>query len=259
MHREPPEDRRETIAYRLAEGSSLSATALAEEFGVSPDAIRRDLRALAAEGRCRRVYGGALPLSPASTPMRTRSQEAPARKAALAATAVALLRPGEFLFLDNGSTNLALAQCLPRIGLTVATNSVSIAAALADRDDLELYMLGGRVRPGIGGCVDAEAVLALQQMNIDLCILGACAVSVEEGLAAFDAVDAAFKRTALGRSRRAMLPATSEKLATRASHRVAPLEAIDTLVVEHDAAEHIDLEAIRALGVDIITAPARAE
>src|SRR4051794_27715947 len=99
MSRDPPEDRRITIAARLTDGQSLSATALAEEFGVSADAIRRDLRALAAEGRCRRVYGGALPLSPASTPMRTRSLEAPARKAALAMAAVTAIRPGEFLFL----------------------------------------------------------------------------------------------------------------------------------------------------------------
>lgn len=257
MNREPPEERRETIAARLAEGSSLSATALAEEFGVSPDAIRRDLRALAAEGRCRRVYGGALPLSPASTPMRTRSQEAPGRKAALAEAATRCIQRGDFLFLDNGSTNLALAQRLPRSGLKVATNSVSIAAILADRDDIELYLLGGLVRPGIGGCVDADAMLALQQMNIDLCFLGACAVSVEEGVSAFDAADAAFKRTVLRCSRRAALLSTSEKLATRAPHRVAPLEAIDALVVEHDAAEHIDLGAVRALGLDVVTPLAR--
>lgn len=259
MNREPPEERRETIAARLAEGCSLSATALAEEFGVSPDAIRRDLRTLAAEGRCRRVYGGALPLSPASTPMRTRSQEAPARKAALAAAAVAQIQQGAFLFLDNGSTNLALAHRLPRVGLKIATNSVSIAAALADRDDLELYMIGGPVRPGIGGCVDAEAVLALQQMNIDLCFLGACAVSVEEGISAFDAADAAFKRAALRCSRRAMLLTTSEKLATRASHRVAPLGAIDAIIVERDVAEYINLAAMRGLGIDVITADAAAE
>jgi DeoR/GlpR family transcriptional regulator of sugar metabolism len=254
MRREPPEERRETIAARLTEGRSLSATALAEEFGVSPDAIRRDLRALAAEGRCRRVYGGALSLSPASTSMRIRNQEAPTQKAALAAAAISRISPADFLLLDNGSTNLALAHRLPSMGLTVATNSVSIAAALADRDDLELHLIGGAVRAGIGGCVDAGAVLALQQMNIDLCFLGACAISLEEGISAFDPADAAFKRTALHSSRRTMLMTTSEKLATSAPHRVGPLEAVDALIVEHDAIEHIDLAAVRTLGVDVITA-----
>ena len=100
-------ERRDIIAGRLAQGQSVTAGSLAEEFSVSPDAIRRDLRALAAEGRCRRVYGGALPISPASSPIIGRVGEARERKAALAAAAVGLIRPGEFVFLDNGSTNLA--------------------------------------------------------------------------------------------------------------------------------------------------------
>ena len=65
-------ERRDIIAARLAHGQSVTAGSLAEEFSVSPDAIRRDLRALAAEGRCRRVYGGALPISPASLPITVR-------------------------------------------------------------------------------------------------------------------------------------------------------------------------------------------
>src|SRR3954453_13486799 len=113
MTREPPEERRETIATRLSEGHSLSATSLAQEFGVSPDAIRRDLRALASEGRCRRVYGGALPLAGGMTPMAARMGQDSARKPALARTAAGTIQRGEFLFLDSGSTNLALAGYLP--------------------------------------------------------------------------------------------------------------------------------------------------
>src|ERR1700734_1345039 len=104
MSMEPPMERRELIAERLAQGQAVSAGVLAKEFGVSPDAIRRDLRMLAAEGRCRRVYGGALPTSPASSPMAVRAGEAIERKLALANAAVGLIRPGEFLFLDSGST-----------------------------------------------------------------------------------------------------------------------------------------------------------
>ena len=84
MAAEPPMERREVIAERLVQGQSVSATALADEFAVSPDAIRRDLRMLAAGGRCRRVYGGALPVSPASLPMAIRAGEAPERKKVLA-------------------------------------------------------------------------------------------------------------------------------------------------------------------------------
>jgi DeoR/GlpR family transcriptional regulator of sugar metabolism len=257
-------ERRELIAERLAQGQAVNAGVLAEEFGVSPDAIRRDLRMLAADGRCRRVYGGALPTSPASSSMAVRAGEAPERKHALAEAAAELILPGEFLFLDNGSTNLALAQLLaarllpdrslPDRPLTVATNSAAIAAALADRHDLELHLTGGLVNAGVGGCVDATAILAIQRMNIDRCFLGACAVSSEEGVSAFDSADAAFKRVLLAHSRTVVIMATTEKLGTRAPHRVAALADIDCLVVEHDAAARVDVAAMAQLGIDIVPA-----
>ena len=180
MNTEIPVARRDLIAGRLAQGHAVVAASLAAEFQVSEDAIRRDLRALAAQGRCRRVYGGALPLLPGATPMAARMDENRARKQALAQAAVETIVAGEFLFLDNGSTNLALAACLPEDqGLSVATNSVDIAAALLHRDDLRLVMVGGAVDPIVGGCIDATAVLAIGHMNIDRCFLGACAVSVQ--------------------------------------------------------------------------------
>src|ERR1700748_1556574 len=113
MNQDPPIARRDEIARRLDQGESVIATTLAIEFDVSGDAIRRDLRALAAEGRCRRVYGGALPLAQATAPMLVRMEEARARKQALARKAASLIKPGQFVFLDSGSTNLALVSCLP--------------------------------------------------------------------------------------------------------------------------------------------------
>jgi DeoR/GlpR family transcriptional regulator of sugar metabolism len=245
-------ERRDIIAGRLAQGQSVAAGALAEEFSISQDAIRRDLRALAAEGRCRRVYGGALPVSPASSPITIRTGEARERKKALARAAVGLIRPGEFVFLDNGSTNLALAEILPSLELTIATNSVAIAAVLADRRDLRLYLVGGLVDSKIGGSVDATAVLAVQHMNVDRCFLGACSASVVEGVSAFDAADAAFKRALLTRSRRIVMMVTNDKLGTGAPHRVTSLDHVDSLVLEHDAATHSEFAAITRLGLDIV-------
>jgi DeoR/GlpR family transcriptional regulator of sugar metabolism len=251
---EPPMERRELVAERLAQGQSVSATGLAAEFAVSPDAIRRDLRMLAAEGRCRRVYGGALPVSPASSPMAVRAGEAIARKLALAKAAIGLIRPGEFLFLDSGSTNLALASLLPALDLIVATNSAAIAASLADRRDLRLLLTGGVVTPEIGGCVDATSVLAIQQMNIDRCFLGACAISGGEGISSFEPADALFKRALMARSGAVMIMVATEKLGTSAPHRVAALDEIDGIVVEHDAPMHADFAAMQRLDIPLVTA-----
>jgi DeoR/GlpR family transcriptional regulator of sugar metabolism len=235
MNDEIPLARRDEIANRLARGQPVVAATLAVEFNISEDAIRRDLRALAAEGRCRRVYGGALPMTPASMPMSARMNEASERKTALARAAVPLLQPGELLFLENGSTNLALVGLLPEDAeLTVATNSIDIAAAVLRRADLPLIMIGGAVTPAVGGCVDASAVQNVARLNIDRCFIGACAISSKSGISAFDLADATFKRALLDASAHSVVLTTIEKFTARASHRVAPVKAIGCLVVEHD-------------------------
>jgi DeoR/GlpR family transcriptional regulator of sugar metabolism len=244
MNHDIPLARRDQIAARLAQGQPVVAGTLATEFQVSEDAVRRDLRALAAEGLCRRVYGGALPPLPGATPMAVRMDEGRERKAALARAAVATIEPGEFLFLDSSSTNLALAAELPmEHALTVATNSVDIAAALLRRQGVRLVMVGGAVDPLVGGCIDATAVLAVGQMNIDRCFLGVCAITAEAGVCTVDAGDAAFKRALRAASRHCVAMATNDKLGLQSPHRVAPVRELDQLVVEHDA----DFKTLKAL------------
>jgi DeoR/GlpR family transcriptional regulator of sugar metabolism len=249
-----PLARRDRIAGRLAQGRSVVAADLAAEFAVSEDAIRRDLRALAAEGRCRRVYGGALPLTPATAPMALRMEAGRERKAALARAGAARVEPGEFLFLDCSSSNLELVPCLPEdAGLTVATNSVDIAAALLRRPDLRLIMVGGAVDPVVGGCVDAAATIAVARMHIDRCFLGACSVEPEAGISANDYADALFKRTLLGASRQSVVLAATDKLGACAPHAVATLREIGCLVVEADAPPPL-LEHLARAGASVLQA-----
>lgn len=249
-----PHARRDAIAVRLAAGHAVAATPLAVEFGVSEDAIRRDLRALAAQGLCRRVYGGALPLSAGSTPIATRLDEARERKDALARVAATLVQPDEMVFLDNGSTNLGIVRFLPEEqGVTIATNSIHIAAEVLKRPDLQLVMIGGAVDPVVGGCVDANAVASVAALNIDRCFLGACAVSALDGIGAFELADATFKRALRAASRHTVVLATSDKLDTRAPYRVGTIADIDRLVVEHDAPPAA-LEALAGAGTTCLKA-----
>jgi DeoR/GlpR family transcriptional regulator of sugar metabolism len=228
-------NRRETIAARLVSGQAVVAGALASEFGVSEDAIRRDLRALAAEGRCRRVYGGALPLSPASTPLAIRVGEDHASKQALARAGASAVEAGELIFLDSGSTNLALVEALPEEAqLTIVTNSPEIAAAALRRSDLSVIVVGGAADPIIGGCVDSVAVQAVAQMRFDRAFIGACAVS-PDGIAVFHYADGSFKRVVIARAASVVVLATTDKLDQRAAHHVAALDEIDLLVIEESA------------------------
>ena len=254
MHDLLPNSRREQIAARLAAGVPVVAAELAQQFQISEDAIRRDLRALAADGRCKRVYGGALPLSPAAGSLAERIPVQPQEKLSLARSAARLIEAGGLIFVDGGSTNLALVGELPENKfLTVATNSVPVANAVLHRKGLKLLMIGGQADPELGACVDADAVLAIQRMNIDHCFIGVCAISAELGLGAFHPADAVFKRVLLSRSKRATALVTVEKLETRAPHVVGPLESIHELIVPHGTPSRL-LKALAKVGLRVLLA-----
>ncbi len=251
-----PLARRDVIAARLAGGTAVVAATLAQEFDVSEDAIRRDLRALAAEGLCRRVYGGALPVTPQTQPMFARIDEARGRKQALARKAAETIRPGELLFLDAGSTNLALVEYLPEDQeLTVATNAIDIAGAVLRRPDLRLIMIGGSVDTTVGGCVDTAAVQAVTQLNVDRSFLGACAVHPTRGIGAALHADALFKRVLMDVTQRCVVLAMNSKFEARAPHRACALADVDLLVVEHDAPAAFT-QPLRAAGATLAVATA---
>jgi DeoR/GlpR family transcriptional regulator of sugar metabolism len=254
MARDLPLARRDIIAARLDEGRPVVAGALATEFGVSEDAIRRDLRALVAEGRARRAYGGALPITPGLANMAMRSGKQPEAKSRLGLAGAALIQPGDLVFLDNGSTNLALVEFLSEdLDLTVATNSVEIATAVLRRQDLPLIMIGGLADPVVGGCVDSSAVSAVSQIAIDICFVGACSVSASLGVRAFDHADALFKRSLVAGSTRTIVMATNDKFEERANFHVVNVADLHGLIVE-EACDCPELAAIELAGCAVMRA-----
>ena len=108
-----PAQRRDLLLDRLRRDGRLVAKDLAAELGVAEDSVRRDLRELAAAGLCQRVYGGALPVSPATADYAGRASVAPESKQRVAAAAVRLVHPGSTVILDGGTTALAVARSWP--------------------------------------------------------------------------------------------------------------------------------------------------
>ncbi|WP_426239250.1 DeoR/GlpR family DNA-binding transcription regulator [Pararhizobium sp. DWP1-1-3] len=233
MYIQVPLLRREEIAVRLARGQAVEASALAQEFKISEDAIRRDLRTLAAEGKCRRVYGGALPPLKDERPLPAKIVQAVTQTRELAAAAAATVLPGELLFLDAGNSNLAIVDFLRgNSSLTVATNSIDIASMVLNRGDIPLILIGGRVNAVTGACFDVAAFETVEKMNIDRCFINADAVSSQDGLSVYDHSDAAFKRAVLRRSGVRIALASLEALDRRAPYRIAKGDEIDCLIVE---------------------------
>ena len=230
-----PDERQAAILERLLRDGRVLAADLATAFDTSEDTIRRDLRDLAAAGRCRRVYGGALPASPASGPLSRRTGIAPDAKRALGRAAAALVTAGQTLLIDSGSTNMRVAEALPvDLDLTVVTNAPSVAHALAGRPRCCVVMLGGRIHPSIGGAFGARALRDLEGIRADLAFVGACGVAPDFGVSSFDAEEAEFKRRLIAVSARVAVVATRDKLGTAAPFVVAPVAALHDLVIEAD-------------------------
>jgi DeoR/GlpR family transcriptional regulator of sugar metabolism len=237
-----PAERQKEILERIRKDGRVLAADLAREFSTSEDTIRRALRDLAAQGLCTRVYGGALAISPASGTILQRKSEAIDRKLALGQKMASIIQPGQFVFIDVGSTNLAVARSLPRsFGLTVATHDPTIAAVLVDRTDLTLITIGGQVNPIIGAPVDGRALRQVLELRPDLLLLGICAMDADDGLAAFHSEDAQMKRALLERSGSVAIAVVNEKLSASAPFQVAAVDVVGDLVVEEDAPKQVVL------------------
>ena len=235
-----PAERQAEILERIRKDGRVLAIDLAREFSTSEDTIRRALRDLAAQGLCARVYGGALAISPASGSARQRRRADVDRKLALGQKMASIVQPGQFVFIDAGSTNLAVARSLPKgIGVTVATHDPAIASVLADRTDLTLITIGGQVNPRIGAAVDGQALRLILELRPDLLLLGICAVDADNGIAAFHSEDAQIKRALLERSGSVATAVLNEKLSASARFHVSAVDAVADLIIEADAPKHI--------------------
>ncbi|MFI6941699.1 DeoR/GlpR family DNA-binding transcription regulator [Streptomyces sp. NPDC050418] len=247
-------ERRDHLLALLTDEGKIVAKDVAADLGISEDSVRRDLRELAAEGRCQRVYGGALPVSPAVVDYGARQSVAPDGKRKVASVAAALVPQGGTLILDGGTTALAVARALPReLTCTVITHSPTIAAALLGHPKAELFLLGGRVFKHSAVTCGAAAVEAAQNVTADLCLLGVTGVHPEAGLTTGDAEEAAMKRALAARAADTYVLASSEKIGAASRYRVLPFTEVTGLITDADREDPV-IGQLGALGVEVLTA-----
>ena len=225
--------RRAELLRRVRAAGYLSSAAAASELGVSEMTIRRDLRELAAQGLVNRVAGGASALVPPGAPFEARRSAAPVEKLAVARAAAELLAGARVVGLDAGTTVTALAGFLPG-GLTVATHSVPVIAACAERDDLELIALGGSYHAKTRSFSGPITRAALSQLALEVAVLSAAAAG-PGGAYSADGWDADTKQGMAAVADRILLLLDSGKLDRRAPIKFLDLDQVDTVVVDSQA------------------------
>lgn len=245
-------ERHALILKQLGEEGRVLAVTLARELNVTEDTIRRDLRDLAAAGLCQKVYGGAvrMPPGPEAGTLVQRMERGQDGKSRLAATAATLVTPGSTIFLDAGSSNLAIAEALPVAPVTVLTNAPSIAARLLEQPHVDLIMLGGRIKQSLGGSVGATAMRELEHIHPDLYFIGACGVDLQAGVTAVDYEEAEFKRRLAAQSKATAVVATAAKIGAMAHYRVLPIAQLTHLIVEAETADDV-AQAYAAAGTRV--------
>lgn len=209
------------------------AKAVADDLGVSEDAIRRDLRDLADEGRLLRVYGGALPIPAADRPVRERQGVSTESKERVARRAVAGIRPGSTIILDAGTTTLAMAHLLPSgSNLTVITPSPAVALAVAEHSDARVIMIGGELARHSMVAGGALAMEAVQHLAADVFFVGVTGVDPAHGLTTGELDDAVTKRAIAARCAETIVLASEEKIGAVSRYPVLPFDAVAAVVTD---------------------------
>jgi DeoR/GlpR family transcriptional regulator of sugar metabolism len=248
--------RKQLILSRLRKDGQIVAATFSDELGLSEDTIRRDLRALAAQGLLQRVHGGALPSSPALADFATRSELQTSGKLAIARAAAALVQPGQVVFVDGGTTCQKLAQQLPpELKATVVTHSPTIAVELArsEHPHVDVVLMGGYLFKHSVVALGAATLEAINRVHADLYFMGASGIDVRAGLCTGDLEEADVKRALMARSAQTWVLASQEKLNAASPYLIAPCEAATGIVVERGTPAR-DIAAFEAIGLKVVRA-----
>ncbi|TKV28877.1 DeoR/GlpR transcriptional regulator [Arthrobacter sp. NamB2] len=243
------EERYRQISELVLADGRVTVAGLSSRFGITKETVRRDLALLEEDGVLRRVHGGAIAGSGATThepSLSSRSSQHSPEKKRIAQAALALTPDTGAVVLDAGSTTGALAELLveeARSDLSVVTHSVPIAA-LVSGAGLSVELVGGRVRALTSAAVGSSTVAHFARLRADVAFLGANGLATGFGLSTPDVDEAAVKTAIVRSARRVVLLSDSSKFNEETLVSFAQLEDIDALIT--DQAPSADLAAALA-------------
>jgi DeoR family glycerol-3-phosphate regulon repressor len=225
---------------RLAGGASRIQF-LADRLSVSEETIRRNIRALEANGLVTKVHGGVhIKDSGIEQPLHLRMHENSEAKRVIAAEVAGMIDNGDALFLDIGSTTAFIAAALQKHQqLFIVTNAVSVAHALATRNGNRVFFTGGELRSHDGGAFGMEAVTFLRRFNVRHAILTVGAVNAASGFMLHDFDEAELSREAGRRAENRIIVADSNKFGRTAPIILDPPASYDVMVTDSQPPDDI--------------------
>jgi len=228
---------------------------LCRELKVSSATVRRDLDQLEQSGAIRRVHGGAMSVeSRLDEPVFAAKASLAAReKRGIAEAALALIEPGDTIYLDGGTTVLELARLLrERTNLTVVTNSLQAAHELAGRGP-RLILIGGELRRLSQTVVGPMTRLVLQELHLDKAFMGTIGFTLKEGLTTTDPGEAFTKEMVMSRARQVFVLADSSKAGKLSFARAGGWDKVHALITDKQVDPQFAKELVKT-GIKLVRA-----
>lgn len=245
--------RHEHILIRLTSGKKVSVASIANELGVSMETVRRDLKVMEDHGLLRRIHGGAVPIAgEQDRPLHERTRMAAKEKSRIANLAIPLLKSKMTVFLDTGTTTLALARELTRVPqLTVFTNSLDIALVVSQQNRHRIHVVSGDLRYNDNALLGYDALEAVKKYSFDIALMGIGAIHQDAGLMDYEDHEAALRRVLVQHSQLSIILADYSKFGKKARIHTLPLRAIDILITNAKPSDAI-ASAIKQAEVELI-------
>jgi DeoR/GlpR family transcriptional regulator of sugar metabolism len=246
--------RKQHILDVLRRSGQVVAKDVSQELGLSEDTIRRDLRELASEGLLQRVHGGALPTSAALGNFAARLHVATDEKRILGRAAAQMVRHGQVVILDGGTTAVQIARQFPaELRATVVTHSPTIAVELVEHRFIEVVLIGGKLFKHSVVSVGAAAVEAISRIHADTYFMGVTGIHPKMGLTTGDLEEAHIKRALSKSAAETIVLASSEKLNSASPYVIMPLPELTGMIVSADTKRELLAPYIK-LGITITKA-----
>ncbi|KRQ86158.1 HTH-type transcriptional repressor GlcR [Caloramator mitchellensis] len=247
------EERKNKIAEMIKSGQSVKVSELAKTFNVSESTIRRDLNELETMGTIIRTHGGAVnTLNTNFEPSFIEKQDKYLfEKDYIGKIAAKLIKDGDTIILDAGTTTQYIARYITAKNITIITNSVNLASELSNRDDIEVIVTGGTIRPKTKAMVGFVAENTLRQFRVDKAFIGANGVSIKYGVTTPNSQEANVKKAMIENAKEVCLVVDNSKFNEVTFSLICPVSRINYIVTNQ--IEDDEKNKLSRLGVEVIT------
>jgi DeoR/GlpR family transcriptional regulator of sugar metabolism len=257
------EEKKRLVYTILEEQNAVTVQDLSDKLSLSAVSVRKLLNEMAEEGFLHRTRGGAVRRDLILNEVSQKEKEGLniSEKADIAAEAFRLLKNGDTVFLDAGSTTLALAKLIRTSQLkniTVFTNALNIAMELLENKNINMIVTGGEVRHDIMSCVGEIAGTVLSHFVINKVFIGSNSVSLEKGVTTLNLHEAQMKQRAIACAKHSYLLCDYSKFNKSATVVVAELKSFDAVITDHNM-PHKEKTKYTGAGVKLVIAEQRKD